>query len=63
MSFEMSCVLHKLMQAGYTFSEAAITSLSPYLTEHISRLGTTTLIWNDDLQTFNSMSLSSWTFD
>jgi hypothetical protein len=27
------------MQEGYTFSEAAIASLSPYLTEHINRLG------------------------
>jgi TnpA family transposase len=37
--FEMSRILHELMQAGYTFSEAAIASLSPYLTEHINRLG------------------------
>lgn len=37
--FEMSRILHELMQAGYTFSVAAIASLSPYLTEHINRLG------------------------
>jgi TnpA family transposase len=37
--FEMSRVLHQLMQEGYTFSEEAIASLSPYLTEHINRLG------------------------
>jgi hypothetical protein len=37
--FEISRILHELMQAGYTFSEAAIASLSPYLTEHINRLG------------------------
>lgn len=37
--FEMSRILHELMQEGYTFSEAAIASLSPYLTEHINRLG------------------------
>ena len=37
--FEMSRVLHQLMQEGYTFSEEAIAALSPYLTEHINRLG------------------------
>lgn len=37
--FEMSRVLHELMQEGHTFSEEAIASLSPYLTEHINRLG------------------------
>lgn len=37
--FEMSRILHPLMQEGYTFSEEAIASLSPYLTEHTNRLG------------------------
>lgn len=37
--FEMNRVLHGLMQEGHTFSEEAIASLSPYLTEHINRLG------------------------
>lgn len=37
--FEMSHVLHQLMQEGHTFSEEAIASLSPYLTEHVNRFG------------------------
>lgn len=37
--FEMSRVLNQLMQEGYTFSDRAIASVSPYLTEHFNRLG------------------------
>ena len=37
--FEMSRVLNQLMQEGYTFSDTAIASVSPYLTEHFNRLG------------------------
>lgn len=37
--FEMSRILNQLIQEGYTFSDAAIASLSPYLTEHFNRLG------------------------
>lgn len=37
--FEMSRILHELMQEGYTFSPEAIAALSPYSTEHINRLG------------------------
>lgn len=37
--FEMSRTLNQLMQEGYSFSDEAIASLSPYLTEHVNRLG------------------------
>ena len=37
--FEMSRILHELMQEGYSFSREAIAAVSPYLTEHINRLG------------------------
>jgi TnpA family transposase len=37
--FEMSRVLNQLMQEGYSFSDEAIFALSPYLTEHVNRLG------------------------
>jgi hypothetical protein len=37
--FEMSRMLNQLMQEGYSFSDEAISALSPYLTEHVNRLG------------------------
>lgn len=37
--FQMSRVLNQLAQEGYSFSKEAIAALSPYLTEHIIRLG------------------------
>ena len=37
--FEMSRILHELMQEGYSFSREVIAAVSPYLTEHINRLG------------------------
>jgi Tn3 transposase DDE domain len=37
--FEMSRILNQLMQEGYSFSDEAISALSPYLTEHVNRLG------------------------
>ena len=37
--FEISRILNQLMQEGYSFSDAAIASVSPYLTEHFNRLG------------------------
>jgi len=35
----MNRMLNQLMQEGYSFSDEAISALSPYLTEHINRLG------------------------
>ncbi|MBD3887085.1 Tn3 family transposase [Phormidium tenue FACHB-886] len=37
--FEMSRILNQLRQEGYSFSDDAISALSPYLTEHVNRLG------------------------
>lgn len=36
---QMSQILNQLMQEGYAFSHEAVAALSPYLTEHINRLG------------------------
>jgi Tn3 transposase DDE domain len=37
--FEMNRMLNQLMQEGYSFSDAAISALNPYLTKHVNRLG------------------------
>jgi hypothetical protein len=35
----MSQILNQVVQEGCAFSEDAIAALSPYLTEHVNRLG------------------------
>jgi hypothetical protein len=37
----MSQILNQLMQEGYSFSDDAISALSPYLTELVNRSGDT----------------------